>query len=79
MKTIDLTFTSDGLQLQGVLHMPETDPPATARHERAGLPPLVIGSHGLLSNSNSPKHIALAREPSGSGRNLASVRSGLCQ
>ena len=62
MKTIDLTFTSDGLQLQGALHMPETDPPATARHERAGLPPLVIGSHGLLSNSNSPKQIALARE-----------------
>jgi alpha-beta hydrolase superfamily lysophospholipase len=51
MKLIPITFASDGLQLKGTLHLPETD-----------LPPVVIGSHGLLSNSNSPKQIALARE-----------------
>ena len=34
-----------------MLHLPETS-----------LPPVVIGSHGLLSNSYSPKQIALARE-----------------
>ena len=51
MNTIHVTFTSDGLQLEGSLHLPETD-----------LPPVVIGSHGLLSNSRSPKQIALARE-----------------
>jgi alpha-beta hydrolase superfamily lysophospholipase len=62
MNPIDITFTSDGFLLKGTLHLPEIDPPATARHERAGLPPVVIGSHGLLSNSCSPKQIALARE-----------------
>ena len=62
MNTIHVTFSSDGLQLKGTLHLPEADPPATARNERAGLPPVVIGSHGLLSNSRSPKQIALARE-----------------
>jgi alpha-beta hydrolase superfamily lysophospholipase len=51
MKIIDITFTSDRLQLTGALHLPETDQP-----------PVVIGTHGLLSNSNSPKQIALARE-----------------
>jgi alpha-beta hydrolase superfamily lysophospholipase len=51
MKLIHITFTSDGFQLKGTLHLPETDSP-----------PVVIGSHGLLSNSNSPKQIALARE-----------------
>jgi alpha-beta hydrolase superfamily lysophospholipase len=51
MKLIHITFSSDGFQLKGTLHMPEAD-----------LPPVVIGSHGLLSNSNSPKQIALARE-----------------
>jgi alpha-beta hydrolase superfamily lysophospholipase len=51
MKTIHITFASDGFQLKGTLHLPESD-----------LPPVVIGSHGLLSNSRSPKQIALARE-----------------
>jgi alpha-beta hydrolase superfamily lysophospholipase len=51
MKSIDITFTSNEFNLKGTLHLPETD-----------LPPVVIGSHGLLSNSNSPKQIALARE-----------------
>jgi len=45
-----ITFISDGLLLKGILHMP-----AVAK------PPVVIGSHGLLSNSNSPKQIELAR------------------
>jgi len=51
MNQINITFSSDGFLLKGVLHLPETD-----------LPPVVIGSHGLLSNSYSPKQIALARE-----------------
>ncbi|MGA7146228.1 MAG: alpha/beta fold hydrolase [Desulfobacterales bacterium] len=51
MNTIHITFSSDGLQLKGTLHLPEAE-----------LPPVVIGSHGLLSNSRSPKQIALARE-----------------
>jgi alpha-beta hydrolase superfamily lysophospholipase len=51
MNPIDITFTSNKFNLKGTLHLPETDQP-----------PVVIGSHGLLSNSNSPKQIALARE-----------------
>jgi len=42
-------FSADGLKLGGVLHLP-----ADKR------PPLVVGCHGLLSSSNSPKQIALA-------------------
>ena len=45
-----LTFLSDGLRLQGILHLPEQDHP-----------PLVVGSHGLYSSGDSPKQIALAR------------------
>jgi alpha-beta hydrolase superfamily lysophospholipase len=56
MKIIDITFTSDDFRLNGALHLPETD-----------LPPVVIGSHGLLSNSSSPKQIALARECNANG------------
>lgn len=44
-----VTFISDGMRLKGVLHLP-----------KAEFPPLVVGSHGLLSNGNSPKQIALA-------------------
>jgi len=51
MNQINITFTSDGFLLKGMLHLPETS-----------LPPVVIGCHGLLSNSYSPKQIALARE-----------------
>jgi uncharacterized protein len=51
MNQINIAFTSDGFLLNGMLHLPETN-----------LPPVVIGSHGLLSNSYSPKQIALARE-----------------
>jgi alpha-beta hydrolase superfamily lysophospholipase len=51
MNQINITFTSDEFKLKGMLHLPENN-----------LPPVVIGSHGLLSNSYSPKQIALARE-----------------
>jgi alpha-beta hydrolase superfamily lysophospholipase len=44
-----ISFFSDGLKLKGCLHLP------SANH-----PPVVIGSHGLYSSSNSPKQIALA-------------------
>ncbi len=42
-------FSSDGLLLSGVLHLPEGE-------IRAG----VIGCHGLFSDKNSPKQVALA-------------------
>jgi len=45
-----ITFTSDGLTLTGTLHLPESPHP-----------PIVIGCHGLLSNSDSPKQLALAK------------------
>lgn len=51
MNQINITFEANGFILKGMLHLPETN-----------LPPIVIGSHGLLSNSYSPKQIALARE-----------------
>jgi alpha-beta hydrolase superfamily lysophospholipase len=56
MNQINTTFESDGFLLKGMLHLPEAD-----------LPPIVIGSHGLLSNSYSPKQIALARECNANG------------
>ena len=46
-----ISFPCDGLILQGYLHLP-------AKEES----PVVIGSHGLYANSNSPKQIALAAE-----------------
>ncbi|MBW2408961.1 MAG: alpha/beta hydrolase [Deltaproteobacteria bacterium] len=45
-----LEFLSDGFLLQGTLHLPAVK-----------APPVVIGSHGLLSSSDSPKQIELAR------------------
>jgi len=51
MNQTNISFASDGFLLKGILHLPETSQP-----------PVVIGSHGLLSNSYSPKQIALARE-----------------
>ena len=56
MNQINITFESNGFLLKGMLHLPETN-----------LPPIVIGSHGLLSNSYSPKQIALARECNANG------------
>jgi alpha-beta hydrolase superfamily lysophospholipase len=47
---MDVDFTADGFKLRGTLHLPKY--PA---------PPIVIGSHGLLSDRNSPKQVALAQ------------------
>lgn len=44
-----LIFNADGLRLHGTLHLPDAEKP-----------PLVIGVHGMLSNSESPKQKALA-------------------
>ena len=44
-----ISFSSDNYRLRGTLHLP--------RNPR---PPVVIGSHGLFSNGDSPKQIALA-------------------
>jgi alpha-beta hydrolase superfamily lysophospholipase len=45
----ELTFRSDGLRLQGILHLPEEPRPH-----------LVVGSHGLYSSGASPKQRGLA-------------------
>ncbi|MGD9302035.1 MAG: alpha/beta fold hydrolase [Desulfobacterales bacterium] len=45
----EISFKVDGLNLKGVLHLPDIRQP-----------PLVIGSHGLYSSGDSPKQIALA-------------------
>lgn len=45
-----ISFSSDGLALEGTLHLPLVK-----------TPPTVIGSHGLFSSSDSPKQIALAK------------------
>lgn len=47
----EFSFMSDGLCLKGTLHLPLSDTPV----------PLVIGSHGLFANADSPKQMALAR------------------
>jgi alpha-beta hydrolase superfamily lysophospholipase len=51
MKILSITFQADGFTLHGRLHLPDAE-----------RPPLVIGSHGLLSSSDSPKQVALAKE-----------------
>ena len=45
----EITFLSGEFLLKGTLHLPTID-----------RPPVVIGSHGLLSSSSSPKQIELA-------------------
>ena len=45
----EISFYSDGFVLTGTLHLPAAD-----------RPPVVIGCHGLYSDRNSPKQIALA-------------------
>ena len=47
----NISFEADGLKLKGVFHFPDDK-----------RPPVVIGSHGLYSNSSSPKQIALAEQ-----------------
>ncbi len=49
-------FQSDHYRLHGTLHLPAEPGP-----------PVVIGSHGLLSNGDSPKQIALAEKCSENG------------
>ena len=49
MTVQSLSFRSDGLRLYGVLHLPERS-----------LPPVIVGSHGLLGNRKSAKQVALA-------------------
>ena len=51
-KIQEVNFTVDGFRLRGILHLP-------AEAER---PPVIVGSHGLLADAESPKQIALARE-----------------
>lgn len=46
---VPLTFGSDAYKLTGVLHLPDKKKS-----------PVVIGSHGLFSDGDSPKQIALA-------------------
>ena len=52
----EITFLSDEFELHGTLHLPDAE-----------RPPLVVGSHGLLSSSSSPKQIALAHECTAAG------------
>ncbi|MBS3758262.1 MAG: alpha/beta hydrolase [Desulfobacterales bacterium] len=49
-------FESDGIKLHGTLHLPDNPKP-----------PVVIGAHGLMSNGDSPKQIALAEICNGIG------------
>ncbi len=51
-----VVFHADGLQLTGFLHLPRSLPA-----------PLVIGSHGMLSDSSSPKQVALGNRLSAIG------------
>ena len=44
-----LDFFCDGLRIEAVLHRPPLE-----------APPVVIGSHGLFSDGDSPKQVALA-------------------
>ncbi|WP_373501141.1 alpha/beta hydrolase [Desulfococcus sp.] len=46
----DIAFSSGDVQLKGTLHLPM----------HASSPPVVIGSHGLFSDRNSPKQRVLA-------------------
>ena len=55
--TQQLTFNSNDFTISGTLHLPEG----------ISAPPVVIGCHGLLSNSNSPKQIALATQCNSAG------------
>ena len=55
-RCIEVTFSSNGYRLKGVLHLPSMKSP-----------PVVIGSHGLLSNRDSPKQIELAHRCNANG------------
>jgi len=45
-----ISFTAEGLELSGVLHLPNHEPVA-----------VVFGCHGLMADKNSPKQVELAR------------------
>lgn len=51
-----VSFSADGFRLSGTLHLPETPQP-----------PVVVGSHGLLSSGCSPKQIEMGRQCSANG------------
>ena len=51
-----ITFFSDGFQLSGTIHLPDSPPSC-----------LIIGSHGLLSSGDSPKQLRLGRDCSRRG------------
>ena len=57
-KTIKIRFKSDNLRLSGTLHLPDNYSLDT---------PCIIGSHGLFSDSSSPKQIALAQQCNAKG------------
>ncbi|HMA85387.1 MAG TPA: alpha/beta fold hydrolase [Desulfosalsimonadaceae bacterium] len=44
-------FKSDGLNIHGTLHLPDMPKP-----------PIVVGAHGLMSDGDSPKQVALAEK-----------------
>ncbi len=50
-----IQFYADNYRLNGTLHLPETA-------SDKGKTPVVIGSHGLLSDGESPKQISLAEK-----------------
>jgi len=52
-KTVKIRFKSDHLKLSGTLHLPDNYSLNT---------PCIIGSHGLFSDSSSPKQIAMAQQ-----------------
>jgi len=52
-KTIKIKFKSDHHRLSGTLHLPDNYSLNT---------PCIIGSHGLFSDSSSPKQLALAQQ-----------------
>jgi esterase/lipase len=62
-QTLTIQFNCDNLLLQGTLHLPK---------ESGEQVPCIIGSHGLFSDSSSPKQIALANECN--ARNIAWFR-----
>jgi hypothetical protein len=49
-------FTSDGLRLNGTLHLPEIKNP-----------PVIVGSHGFFSTGDSPKQLDLAKHCTANG------------
>ena len=55
-RCIEVTFSSNDYRLKGVPHLPSIKSP-----------PVVIGSHGLLSNRDSPKQIELAHRCNANG------------